>query len=74
MSASLLCCDEVRERKQGGRGAGGARVAVHVWLCTGWRCAGGGGTFMAICHLAFIFFHPSTLMPLASTTASSAAP
>jgi hypothetical protein len=24
--------------------------------------------------LAFIFFHPSTLMPLASTTASSAAP
>ena len=48
---------------------GGAGVGVHVWGCTG-----GGGTFRAICHLAFIFFHPSTLMPLASTTASSAAP
>ena len=71
MSASFLCCDEVRERKQGARGAkgGGARVAVH-----GGAVHGGGGTFMSICHLAFIFFHPSTLMPLASTTASSAAP
>ena len=52
----------------GGRGGGGADGTSSTFLCCdgvrngkqGERCRGGGGTFMAICHLALIFFHPST--------------